>query len=322
MHSGAFKMQETYFGRCVFIGWYCEKASCKFCYRSTTSHKKRHAKKARRSMASMITDAIIGKNLGWKFEYLTGGYSNYPIKEIAEIAKNISAVYQEKIWVNLGLLDENDLTLLKPHVKGICASIETVEPKLHNQLCPDKPLKPYSKMLKLAKKKGFQTSVTIVIGLGEKKSDFKLLSDFIKKHQINRLTFYALKPVKGTDFENSPSPSCEYYSWWIRETRKRFPSLEIVAGLTPKKIDYVKPVLEAGANTLTKFPAVRLFGSEKAKSVETQAKLAGREFKGTLTKLPDIDWNKEVDRLGLDRDLKDRIKFKLNQYLEKMKKNI
>ncbi|MBR9692012.1 radical SAM protein [Candidatus Woesearchaeota archaeon] len=311
-------MKETFFGRCVFIGWYCERGSCKFCYRSTTSHKKKHAAESKRSMASMISDAIIGKNLGWKFEYLTGGYANRSIGDIVEIAKNISKVYKKKIWVNLGVLDEDAMDKLSPYVEGICASIETVEEKLHDELCPDKKIEPYSRMLKLARKKGFKTSITIVIGLGEKKEDIKLLFDFIDKHKIDRITFYALKPVKGTAFEDVKSPSCDYYSWWIKETREKFPDLEIVAGLTPKKIDYVNPVLEAGADTLTKFPAIRLFGSEKAKSVEKQAMEAGRKFVGSLTKLPSVDWDKEVDKLDVDNELKEKIKVKLRQSIDKM----
>ena len=139
-------LSKTWFGRCIFIGWYCERGSCKFCYRSTTSHKKKHANRAKRSMASMITDAIIGRNLGWKFEYLTGGYANRAVDEIVEIAKNISKVYGKKIWINLGVLDENAMNRLGPYVEGICASIETVKKNLHDRLCPDKPVEPYSKL--------------------------------------------------------------------------------------------------------------------------------------------------------------------------------
>jgi biotin synthase-like enzyme len=311
-------MKQTCFGRCIFIGWYCEKGSCRFCYRSAVSHKQRHAEKSRRSMASMITDAILGKNLGWKFEYLTGGYNNWDMDDIVGIAKNISMVYREKIWVNLGILDEAAMDKLQPYVEGICASIETVDKELHDRLCPDKPIEPYAEMLRQARKKGFKTSITIVIGLGEKKEDFSKLAEFIAEHKLDRITFYALKPVRGTEFENAKSPSIEYYSWWIRKTRQRFPDIDIVAGLTPKKIDYVSSILESGADTLTKFPAVRLFGSDKAKSIEEQAKKAGFEFKGTLTKLPDIDWDNEVDKLDLDEELKEKVRNKLRLYLKKM----
>ncbi|MEE9525170.1 MAG: radical SAM protein [Candidatus Woesearchaeota archaeon] len=313
-------LRKTWFGRCIFVGWYCERGSCKFCYRSTTSHKKKHAVKSRRSMSSMIADAVIGKNLGWKFEYLTGGYANWDIDRIVEIAKNISEVYGEKIWVNLGVLSEDEMDKLNPYVEGICASMETVEKELHDKICPDKPMEPYFEMLDLAKKKGFKTSITIVIGLGEKKENISLLFDFIKEHKLDRITFYALKPVKGTEFEGKESPSVEDYSWWIRKVREEFPSIEIIAGLTPKKVDYVKYILEAGATAITKFPAVRLFGSEKAQKIEKMAKEANREFVGSLTKVPShIDWDEEVDKLSINSDLKEKVKVKLEQYLTKIK---
>ncbi len=271
-------------------------------------------------MASMIADALIGKNLGWKFEYLTGGYANRDIEGIKEIAKHISEIYKEKIWVNLGVLDEKEMDILRPYVKGICASIETVEPGLHDDLCPDKPISPYSKMLKLAKSKGFRTSITIVIGIGEKKQDLKLLLDFIKEHNLDRITFYALKPIKGTDFENTFSPKIQDYAWWISQTRKAFPDIEIMAGLTPKKVDYVKDILEAGADGITKFPAISQFNSEKAKLIEKLIKDSGRRFISTLTSIPDINWNKEIDDLSIDKELKHQVKEKLDISLKQMKK--
>jgi biotin synthase-like enzyme len=308
---------ETHFGRCIFVSWFCDRGTCKFCYRSTIPHKKKYAENARRSMASMLTDAIIGKNLGWKFEYLTGGYGVFDFEELVEIAKNISKIYEHKIWVNIGTLDEKQMDLLKPYVEGICASIETVEPKLHNEICPDKDIEPYSKMLLLADKKGFKKSMTVVIGLGEKKEKVNLLFEFIEKHQLERITFYALKPIQGTPYTKSPEP--EDYAWWIAQTRIKFPKIEIIAGLTPKKVDYVKLILKAGANAITKFPAVKEFGSEKAKLVENLAQEAGREFKGSLTKIPNLDWENEINKLSVDDDLKKQILIKTSEIIEKMK---
>ncbi|MBW3013965.1 radical SAM protein [Candidatus Woesearchaeota archaeon] len=310
--------RKTWFGRCIFLSWYCERGTCDFCFRSTIKHRIRHAASAKRSMASILTDAIIGKNLGWKIEFLTGGYGIFDFENIIEIAKHVSKIYQEKIWVNLGALNKDEMEKLKPYVEGVCASIETVEPELHNKVCPDKPIEPYSEMLKNALDLGFKTSMTIVIGLGEKKEDFDLLADFIEKHKLSQVTFYALKPVKGTPYTKSPDP--EYYSWWIERTRKKFPEITIMAGLTPKRVDYVKNLLEAGADGLTKFPAVGQFNSEKARSIEEQAGEAGREFIGSLTELPEIDWEKEVENLEVDDELKQKIKIKLKQYLDKMRK--
>jgi len=310
---------KTWFGRCIFLSWYCEKGSCKFCFRSTIQHKIKHAKTAKRSIESIMTDAIIGKNLGWRIEFLTGGYGIFSFEEMLDIIRKVSQIYNQKIWINLGTMDEEQLKQIKPYVEGVCASIETVEPKLHNELCPEKPIAPYEDFLETAGKLGFKKSITIVIGLGEKKEDFILLADFIEKHKLDRITFYALKPVKGTGFERSPD--AEYYAWWISQTRKRFPKTKIMAGLTPKRPDYTKIILEAGADAITKFPAIKKFGSEDAELVEKLAKDAGRDFQGTLTKLPDIDWENEVDKLDFDDELKEKIKIKLKEYLRKMKSN-
>ena len=45
---------------------------------------------------------------------------------------------------------------------------------------------------------------------------------------------------------------------------------------------------------------------------------AGKEFKGSLTKVPDIDWYKEVEKLDIDDETKQRVKEKLNQSLARM----
>jgi len=151
-----------------------------------------------------MTDAILGKHLGWRIEFLTGGYRMFSFDEMLDITKKVSYVFGEKIWINLGTLDDEKLLQLKPYVEGICASIETIEPKLHDEVCPDKPIKPYEEMLERAKRLGFKTSMTIVIGLGEKKEDIDLLFDFIEKHQLTRITLYALKPVIGSPYKKSP----------------------------------------------------------------------------------------------------------------------
>ena len=308
---------KTWFGRCIFVSWYCERATCKFCFRSTIQHKIKHSKSAKRSLASILTDAIIGNRLGWRSEFLTGGYGVFSFEELLDITKKVSEVYDQKLWINLGLLTKEQLIRLKPYVEGICASIETIEGSLHDELCPDKPIKPYEEMLDTAEEIGLKKSMTIVIGLGEKEGDFELLEKFIKKHELDRITFYALKPVKGTPFTESPDP--EYYASWIAKTRIAFPKLEIIAGLTPRRPDYTRLILEAGANAVTKFPVLAKFGSEGTKIIEKGVKEAGREFTSIINGLPDIDWDKEVDKFSFDKDLKEKIKIKVKQYVDKIR---
>ncbi len=313
--------KEIYYGRCIFLSWWCEKGTCKFCFRSTVKHKIKHAENAKRSIPSVLVEAVLAKNLGWNIEFLTGGCGIYPFEELLELVKTVVTAYGKKIWVNLGEFKPEQLEKLKPFVEGVCASIETVEEKLHNELCPDKPIKPYSEMLKKAGQLGFKKSITIVIGLGEKEEDINLLHKFIEDHKLDRITFYPLKPVKGTIFEDKQGPESRYYANWIAKTRIRFPKLEIIAGTTVRRCAEAELLFRAGANAITKFPATKQFGTEKAKLVEEGAAKAGRIFKGTLTKMPDIDWNKEVDKLDIDAKLKEPLKQKLQQYLKAMGKN-
>lgn len=309
--------KKVWFGRCIFLSWYCDVGTCKFCYRATIKSRIQHASHAKRSISSIAVEALLAKELGWRIEFLTGGYKIYPQKELIEICKLVSSIYGEKIWLNLGALSKEDLEDFRPYIKGIVASIECVNPDLHDKICPDKKIGPYEEMF--ANAGNLKKSITIVIGLGEKRSDFTMLQKFIDKHKLDRITFYALKPVKGTPF--TTSPSVDEYCWWISETRKAFPNIQIIAGITPRTIEYVKPVLLAGADAITKFPATKKFGSEDAISFENQVKEAGKEFVGTLTKLPQIDWNAKVDDLDISDELKTEVKEKLEMYLKRMQNN-
>jgi biotin synthase-like enzyme len=309
----------TWYGRCIFLSWYCDIGTCQFCFRSTIKHKIQHAKTAKRSLSSDLVEALLCKKLGWRIEFLTGGYRIFPKEEMLDRIKLISKVYGEKIWLNIGVIEAEDLELFKPYVKGIVSSIETIEPKLHDQICPDKPIQPYGEMFQQTK--DFQKSMTMVIGLGEKREDFSLLKQFITKHQLERITFYALKPVKGTIFENSNGPETEDYLWWIAQTRIAFPKLEIIAGTTARRYEEVGLLLKAGANAFTKFPATKMFGTKEAHQIEEDIKAIGRKLTGTITTLPKINWNKEIEDIGLNKELEQEVKDKLTIYLKRMENN-
>ncbi len=306
----------AWFGRCIFLSWYCDVGTCKFCFRSTQKARILHAKKARRSIGSILCEALLAKKLGWRIEFLTGGYRIFPSDELVKIAELVSKVYDEKIWLNLGALKKEELYSFKPYVKGVVASLETIDPKLHGKICPDKAIQPYEDMLKIAQDLGYKRSVAIVIGLGEKKEHIEPLFNFIKKHKLDRITFYALKPIKGTPY--TKSPDSDYYAWWIAKTRIEFPELEIIAGITPKRVDDVELLLRAGANAITKFPATKVFGSDKAKRFEYLVDKAKREFKSTLTTFPSLDWKKEIDALNISNEYKKEMNEKIKYYIRRM----
>ena len=299
-------MKETWFERAVFLSWYCEKADCKFCYMSSLKHQKN----AVRSQASILAEIFLCKKLGWKIEFLSSGVNAYP--NLLSLLKNIKKIYG-KTWLNIGALNENEIKKYLPYIEGISGAVECINPKLHNYICPSKPIKDIEEMFKLCDKYNLKKSITIVLGLGETINDFDLLNRFITKNKIDKITFYRLKKQKNTVFENSKDITSDYYLEWLKKTKNEFPNIKITAGSWITHLDEINKLLKY-ADAITKFPSIRYFNSNYAREIEEQAKLANRKFIGTLTKLPKIDIN-EIDDLDLEEDLKKKIKIKLNKYL-------
>jgi len=302
----------TNFERAIFFSWYCATRDCTFCYMST----QKTAKTARRTQESILAELILCKKLKWDIGFLSGGHKAYTKIEFLELLKNINKTINQKVWINVGPLTKQELKQYKPYIKGVVASIETINPRIHKNVCPSKPTTHYEMMLKEADKLGLKKAITIIIGLGETIDDFKLLKDFIRKYKINKIHIYALNPQKGTVFENTKSPIPEYQAEWIAKTRIAFPNLDIQFGIWKDKVKRISLLLEAGANSISKFPAIRYFNSKQAKEIEKQSKKAKRKFKGTLTKVPKINIEKEVNKLKINREVKEKIKKKLEQYLK------
>ena len=304
--------KDAWFGRCVFLSWYCSRGTCDFCFRSTQKHKINFSENARRSKPSIYSEALISKKLGWKLEFLTGGYDVYTFKEITEFAKICTEIFQEKIWVNLGAINKDDLKKLSPYLDGVVASLETINPELHKKTCPDKPIEPYLEMLNEAKKLGIKTGITIVLGLGETIKDYELTKKIIEDYDVKRITYYALRPVNNTPYKKGPEP--EDVIEWIARTRIDFPKIEIMAGTAVTRLPEIKHFLNAGANGFTKLPATKIFGSKLAKKIHEEVKLAGRNFKSEFLELGKPEWEKDVKEVSLNEEDKKDLLAKLNDY--------
>lgn len=300
------ELKETWFERAIFFSWYCRIRDCKFCYMSTQPEKKT----AVRSKESLVAEAILCRKLGWQLGFFSGGIGAFSQANFKEIIKDVSEAYGDKLWLNVGPLTEEEIKEYLPYTKGVVASIETINPKLHEFVCPSKPIGPYERMLEIAGKYKLKKAMTIIIGLGETIKDFELLKKFIEKHNIEKIHFYSLNPQKGTYFENREAPSAEYQAEWISRTRTAFSNIDIQCGIWLDKVDRVPILLKAGANSISKFPALKVFGSKEAEAIEKGAKEAGRIFKGTLTNLPKIDLDKETSD--------EKVKEKLRQYLTRI----
>ena len=154
-------METTQFERAIFLSWYCAKGDCKFCYMSTQKRLIKDPMKARRSISSVLAEVILCKKLGWKIEFISGGYESFTEQELLFVIKNICRIYEDKVWLNLGVLNRTAIELFRPFIKGICGTVETINPKLHNELCPSKPIKPVEKMFELCDEyeKRFQVNI-------------------------------------------------------------------------------------------------------------------------------------------------------------------
>lgn len=280
--------------------------------------KDKHKPLPRRSAESILAEALLCKKLGWHIGFFSGGIGAYKTDEFFEVLKKLYAVVGDKIWLNIGALSQEELELFKPYTEGVVGSIETVNPDIHDRVCPSKPVEPYLEMFKNARELGLKRGATIILGLGEKIDDFERLREMIEQYGIEKIHIYGLNPHKGSVFEKAKPPTPEYQAEWIRRTRQAFPDLDIQCGVWLDRVGRIALLLEAGANSISKFPAIRYFGSKEAHELERQAGLADREFKGTLTQLPELEWDKEVDNLDLDDKLKQGIKLKLKSYLRKM----
>lgn len=314
-------MQTTHFERAIFLSWYCSKRDCAFCYLSSKPHIKPDPKKDRRSLASIFAEAIICKACNWKVEFLSGGCDTFNDEELLDIIKTIYEITGQKQWLNLGILNKSQLELFKPYIEGICGTVECITPKLRDKICPSKPLGQIEQMFKLADKLNIEKTMTLILGLGETIEDFKHLKKFIIKHNLKRITFYRLKPQKNTIFQNAEPISSDYYEKWIKLTKDSFPDIEIIVGSWLTHLDELHLLLNAGAKDFTKFPSIRKFNSKYAKTIEAECKLANRKLISNLTKVPKIDMGSELERLHLDKKLKQDIKLKLASYLQTMSKN-
>ncbi|MEG3225416.1 MAG: radical SAM protein [Methanobacteriales archaeon Met13] len=267
--------------RAVFLSWWCDKGDCSFCYMSTQKPLIKDPQNARRRVEAILGEVEVVHRMGWNIEFLSGGYGSFTTPAIKNIAREIYQITGNPVWLNIGMT--KDLESYGEEVKGITGAVEVVNPELHRQICPSKPLEDILGMLKLAGELGFQKAITIILGLGETPEDLKYLFSLIRDYGIKRVTFYSLNPHEGTSFAEKPPPSSMYYAGVVAATRIRFPDLEIITGTWIDNLANIGLLILAGANGLTKFPLFSMFGTRHGERVEEEVFWTGRKLKGTFT---------------------------------------
>ncbi|WP_048055681.1 radical SAM protein [Methanotorris igneus] len=331
----AFKLTTKHHGnytsleRALFLGWYCNlKNPCKFCYMSTQKNKIKDPLKARRRLETILAEAILMKRIGWKLEFISGGYG-YTSKEINDIVEMVAYVQKSRQYLNVGLVDFDNLNL--DVIEGVVGAVETVNEELHDYLCPDKPIEKIKDMLLKAKDLGLKTGITIILGLGEKEEDIEKLLNLIEELELDRITFYSLNPQKGTIFENKTSITTLEYMNWVSSVRLNFPKIKIITGTWVDKLTNIGPLIMSGSNTITKFPLFSMFGKKEGKTVEKEILSTGRELLGTFSDVealmgkkklknsPYKDEDIEISEENLEKinNLQDEINKKVEFYVRK-----
>ncbi|MFT4343247.1 MAG: radical SAM protein, partial [Candidatus Woesearchaeota archaeon] len=310
--------QEVSFERAIFISWGCSLGDCSFCYMSTQPESKRVTETCR-STASILAECILCRELGWDIGFVTGGIGAWKHEDLLILAKHIHQIVG-KFWLSIGPISEKILLTYKPYICGVVGSIETINPELHAKVCPSKPISGYEKMFTSAQKHDLKRAMTFIVGLGETHNDFSLLKDFIEKNAITKIHVYGLIPQKGTPYENVKPPSPEDEAWWIAQLRISFPGLDIQCGIWHDRAEYLPVLLQAGANSVSKLQALKVFGSNHLKNIVQMSEKAGRTFRGELLTVPSRNWDALVDEC-VDESLQKAVKEKLKKYLNAMNRS-
>ncbi len=307
----------TWFERAIFFSWWCGIRDCQFCYMSSQKNSKKEY--SIRSEASILAEVWLCKKLGWPIGFFSGGINAFSADKVLDMLKKINLI-QGKVWLNVGPLSKLLLEKYEPYIKGVVGSTETINPILHKKVCPSKPLEPYYAMFKTAHRLRLETAMTFIVGLGETREHFSLLIDVINKYHITKIHVYGLVPHEGTAFADAQSPTEEEQAWWIAQLRIAFPTLDIQCGIWSDRIERTHVLLRAGANSISKYQAIKLFARQTSADIEKEAKKAGRIFNGTLTKLPELSIN-EIDAYNFSPLLTTHIKHKTEEYIAVMRKN-
>jgi biotin synthase-like enzyme len=289
---------DTWFERTMYLSWNSS-FNCTFCRLIPKKTQNIAPLSAKRPPSSLIAEAYLARQLSWKTQ-LSTGYMPYNIKELFELVQKFEEVNDEQLWLETLPMPGSDIDILKPYLQGINAPLETINKGIRRRYYTDFPLNNYLTMFDDAT--NLKKGVTIILGIGESLQDIEEFHRFLTMNNIDKVTFTPIIPHKKTPFKQGPSSF--YLTRWIAETRIAFPKLEISAGTWKGRVAEVGLFLKAGANTISKFPIVKNFSSEDARSIEQEMKTAERMFISTLT---DVEKLHQIKDIEIDPETKDKL---------------
>ncbi|MFT4312527.1 MAG: radical SAM protein [Candidatus Woesearchaeota archaeon] len=307
----------VWFERSIFTNWTCGIADCRYCYLST---KPKLEKKAIRSRESILAEALVCKVMKWRVGYITGGLRVESTQDMTQLLKSLHDVLEYKVNMNYGPYFPRELDSFQEHVGGLGSAIESFDEQLHNFICPSKPLAALLRFLGECKNRNIPTFITIILGIGEKKSDIDTVIEKIREFNISCVQLCYLKPQQGTCFEDIHPPDPEYMAWWTAKLRIAYPKLIIKIALVKDRIEDFSLMLQAGANCFSRYMIFQDFASPFALALKQECEKVGRVLEGNFTHVPDLATQEIIDSLPFDEQTNQQIGVRFLQYVKRLQK--
>lgn len=309
----------VWFERSIFTNWTCGIADCRYCYLST---KPKLEKNALRSAESILAEALLCTIMNWKVGYLTGGLRVESTEYMTELLKDVGQVLGYKPMMNYGPYAKQEILSFKPHISGMGSAIESFDEELHQFICPSKPLKALLKYLKTLQDEEIPSFITIILGIGEKKTDVEHAIEQIKKYNISMVQLCFLKPQEKTPFETIHPPQATYMAWWTAKLRIALPTLIIKIALVQDRVDDFSLMLRAGANCFSRYFIFKDFASQFTQEIKNACITENRTLKGEFEQIPHISYDKLKQSLPFEPQKNEIILLKLKQYISRLQKRL
>lgn len=210
LKEGASKITSAFFKDgielCCISNGKCGKCSedCKFCSQS------RHyntgvGESPLKTVDEFFAEAKYNNDRGvHRFSIVTSGpkLTHDEVKVIAEAYRKISTELKISCCGSLGLLNLNDLKLLKENgLSRYHCNVET-SPDFFKEICTTHTLKQKERTIAYAKEAGLEICSGCIIGMGESIEDRVDIALYLRKLQVDSTPVNILNPIKGTPLEN------------------------------------------------------------------------------------------------------------------------
>lgn len=126
------------------------------------------------------------------------------MKKLTEIVKEIKKVSDIKCCASLGLLDKEELKILRDSgVENYHCNIETA-PSYFKELCTTHTIEEKMETIHQARQLGFRICSGGIIGMGETMEQRIEMALFLQKEKVISIPLNMLQPIPGTPLGNTP----------------------------------------------------------------------------------------------------------------------